>query len=132
MPGLANANVLISRDENSHCEFAALLFSKLIHKPSEKIIRNIILSAVELEKQFVCGAVKTPLLGLNSDLLCLWVEYMADHVASMFKIAPLFNTPNPLPWMNSISMSLKSNFHEGRVPEYTHIQSSGFDLDASF
>lgn len=55
MPGLSFSNELISRDEGLHTDFACLLFSFLIHRPSGKQIREIVTEAVEIEKRFMCG-----------------------------------------------------------------------------
>ena len=50
MPGLCFSNELISRDEGLHCDFACLLYAKLVNKlPGSRII-EIISNAVEIEK----------------------------------------------------------------------------------
>ena len=51
MPGLTFSNELISRDEGLHCDFACLLFTKLVHKPSPQRIRDIITDAVTIEQE---------------------------------------------------------------------------------
>lgn len=51
MPGLTFSNELISRDEGLHCDFACLLFTKLVHKPSPQRIREIITDAVTIEQE---------------------------------------------------------------------------------
>ena len=51
MPGLTFSNELISRDEGLHCDFACLLFTKLVHKPSSQRIREIITDAVTIEQE---------------------------------------------------------------------------------
>ena len=50
MPGLCHSNELISRDDGLHTEFAVLMYSMLIDKPSRDIVIKIISEAVELEK----------------------------------------------------------------------------------
>ena len=48
MPGLCFSNELISRDEGLHCDFACLLYSKLINKLPESRIVEIVSSTVEI------------------------------------------------------------------------------------
>jgi len=56
MPGLCFSNELISRDEGLHCDFACLLYSKLINKLPESRIIEIVISAVKIEMEFVTNA----------------------------------------------------------------------------
>ena len=53
MPGLTFSNELISRDEALHTEFAIYLYSKLEKKLAKKKIQEIIMDAVEIEKEFI-------------------------------------------------------------------------------
>ncbi len=56
MPGLSFANELISRDEGLHCDFACLIYSQLVHKLPEAVVKQIIQNAVAIEKEFVMEA----------------------------------------------------------------------------
>jgi ribonucleotide reductase beta subunit family protein with ferritin-like domain len=69
MPGLTFSNELISRDEALHTEFAIYLYSKLEKKLVKKKIQEIIMDAVEIEKEFICEALPCRLIGMNSDLM---------------------------------------------------------------
>lgn len=80
MPGLTFSNELISRDEGLHRDFACLIFQKLNHRPPESEVRQIITEATEIEKQFVCDALPVSLIGMNSDLMSQYIEYVADHL----------------------------------------------------
>ena len=51
MPGLTFSNELISRDEGLHCDFACLLFTKLVHQPSPDRTKEIIMDAVTIEQE---------------------------------------------------------------------------------
>ena len=51
MPGLTFSNELISRDEGLHCDFACLLFTKLVHQPTPERVRDIIADAVTIEQE---------------------------------------------------------------------------------
>ncbi len=70
MPGLCFSNELISRDEGMHCDFACLLYSKLINKLPTTRITEIIHSAVEIEMEFVVDALPVELIGMNSTMMC--------------------------------------------------------------
>ncbi len=56
MLGLCFSNELISRDKGMHCDFVCLLYSKLINKLPVLHIVKIICSTVEIEMEFVVGA----------------------------------------------------------------------------
>jgi ribonucleoside-diphosphate reductase subunit M2 len=58
MPGLTFSNELISRDEALHCEFAVLLYSKLVKKIDKARIYEIIKEAVEIEIEFILENLK--------------------------------------------------------------------------
>ena len=69
MPGLTFSNELISRDEGLHCDFACLLYSMLNNKLTQDQIYEIILEAVEIEKEFVSEALPVELIGMNSEVI---------------------------------------------------------------
>ena len=79
MPGLTFSNELISRDEALHTEFAILLYSKLQKKLSQKEIYDIVDEAVLIEKEFITEALPCRLIGMNSSLMSLYIEYVADR-----------------------------------------------------
>jgi ribonucleoside-diphosphate reductase subunit M2 len=78
MPGLCFSNELISRDEGMHCDFACLLYSKMVNRLPEGRIVEIITNAVEIEKEFVSDALPVELIGMNSSLMCEYIEFCAD------------------------------------------------------
>jgi ribonucleoside-diphosphate reductase beta chain len=70
MQGLCNANALIFKDENLHCDFAIHLFNNHIeNKISEKRIKEILLSALEIEKEFITESLPVSLIGMNQNLM---------------------------------------------------------------
>ena len=138
MPGLAFSNELISRDEGLHCDFACLLYSKLVNKLDNDRITEIITNAVEIEKEFVVDALPVELIGMNSVMMCQYIEFCADRLMTELNCPKYYNTSNPFEWMEMISLQGKTNFFEKRVGEYAK---SGvgvekteqvFDLDADF
>jgi len=77
MPGLSFSNELISRDEGLHCDFACLLYSQLRNKLPESKVHEIIMNAVEIEKDFVTDAIPVQLIGMNAQLMCQYIEFVA-------------------------------------------------------
>ena len=119
MPGLSFSNELISRDEGLHCDFACLLYTKhLVEKlPKEKVM-EIIIDAVAIEKEFVTDSLPVKLIGMNSDLMGQYIEFVADRLLVELGNQRVFNTVNPFDFMEMISLQGKANFFEKRVGEY--------------
>lgn len=118
MPGLSFSNELISRDEGLHCDFACLLYSMIENKLSEKRVHEIIANAVEIEKEFVSDALPVDLIGMNSKLMCQYIEFVADRLLVALEYPKLYNATNPFDFMELISLQGKTNFFEKRVGEY--------------
>ena len=139
MPGLAFSNELISRDEGLHCDFACLLYSKhLITKLPKDKVAEIIMDAVTIEKEFVTDALPVKLIGMNSDLMGQYIEFVDDRLLVELGNDRVYNTTNPFDFMEMISLQGKSNFFEKRVGEYQKagvLNNSGaqnFVLDEEF
>ncbi|MES2762323.1 MAG: ribonucleoside-diphosphate reductase small subunit [Bacteroidota bacterium] len=140
MPGLSFSNELISRDEGLHCDFACMLYADHIQNklPKEKVTQ-IITDAVVIEKEFVSDAIPVRLIGMNSDLMCQYIEFCADRLLLALGCDKFYNATNPFDFMEMISLQGKTNFFEKRVAEY---QKSGvmnnkeennvFNLDEDF
>jgi len=118
MPGLSFSNELISRDEGLHCDFACLLYSQLVEKLDTKKVTDIIVNAVEIEKEFVTDALPVRLIGMNSTLMCQYIEFVADRLLVSLGCNKHYNATNPFDFMELISLQGKTNFFEKRVAEY--------------
>jgi ribonucleoside-diphosphate reductase beta chain len=118
MPGLSFANELISRDEGLHCDFACLLYSQLVHPLPESTVHAIIQHAVEIEKEFVVSALPVKLIGMNADLMCQYIEFVADRLLVALGCTKIYQASNPFDFMELISLQGKTNFFERRVSEY--------------
>ena len=118
MPGLTFSNELICRDEGIHTDYACLLFSYLKNKPSSEIIEKIITEAVDIEKEYFSDALPVSLLGMNCDLMCQYVEFVADRLLVAFGNKKYYNVTNPFDFMENISLAGKTNFFEKRVSDY--------------
>ena len=118
MPGLTFSNELISRDEGLHCDFACLLYSCLKSKLSDERVHAIVGDAVAIERDFICDALPCKLVGMNSDLMAQYIEFVADRLLIALGHPKMFNATNPFDWMELISLQGKTNFFEKRVGEY--------------
>ncbi|MBL0340328.1 MAG: ribonucleotide-diphosphate reductase subunit beta [Bacteroidetes bacterium] len=118
MPGLSFSNELISRDEGLHCDFACLLYSMLDTKLSQQRIYEIIEDAVKNEHEFVTDALPVSLIGMNSKLMCQYIEFVADRLLVSLGYPKIYNATNPFDFMETISLQGKTNFFEKRVAEY--------------
>ncbi len=118
MPGLSFSNELISRDEGLHCDFACLLYSMLQNQLPKEEVKQIICDAVDFEKEFVRDALPVSLIGMNADLMTKYIEFVADRLLMALGCPAAYDTQNPFPWMEMISMQGKTNFFEKRVGDY--------------
>ena len=121
MPGLCQSNELISRDEGMHTEFAVLMYKYLKNKPSKERILEIIREAVEIETEFITDSLSCKLIGMNSELMTQYIQYVADRLLQMLNIDKIYNASNPFDWMELISVQGKTNFFEKRVGEYSNV-----------
>lgn len=119
MPGLSFANELISRDEGLHCDFACLLYTAhMQNRLSDAEVQRIICDAVAIEKEFVSESLPVRLIGMNADLMCQYIEFVADRLLLALGSTKAFNAANPFDFMELISLQGKTNFFERRVGEY--------------
>jgi ribonucleoside-diphosphate reductase subunit M2 len=118
MPGLTFSNELISRDEALHTEFAILLYSKLQKKINKSRIYEIVREAVEIETEFICDALPCRIIGMNSDLMTQYIQFVADRLCLQLGYDKIYGTANPFPFMELISLESKTNFFEKRVADY--------------
>jgi len=119
MPGLSFSNELISRDEGLHCDFACLLYTDhLVNKLPKSTIEKIIVDAVEIEKEFIIESLPVKLIGMNSDLMSKYIEFVADRLLVELGNEKVYNATNPFDFMDMISLQGKTNFFEKRVAEY--------------
>lgn len=142
MPGLTFSNELISRDEGLHTDFACLLYERhIVNKLSQERVEEIIRDAVKIEKDFICGALPVRLIGMNSDLMSQYIEFVADRLMVALGHEKIYNVTNPFDFMEMISLQGKTNFFEKKVAEYQKagVKTSGngeahkvFSLDSEF
>ncbi|MDB4027826.1 ribonucleotide-diphosphate reductase subunit beta, partial [Flavobacteriaceae bacterium] len=119
MPGLTFSNELISRDEGVHCDFAVHLHNHhLVNKVPKDRIRSIIVDALNIEREFITESLPASLIGMNSNLMTQYLEFVTDRLLVELQCEKEFNTKNPFDFMDMISLQGKTNFFEKRVAEY--------------
>lgn len=132
MPGLCASNELISRDEGLHTDFAVLLYSMLNDKLPEADIHALFQEAVIIERTFICESLPCALLGINSQLMTQYIEYVADRLIITLGYTPFFNATNPFDFMESISLESKTNFFELRPTQYQNASILNKSRDSTF
>jgi ribonucleotide reductase beta subunit family protein with ferritin-like domain len=118
LPGLTFSNELISRDEALHCEFAVLLYSKLLKKMSKARVHEIIKEAVEIEIEFICEALPCRLIGMNSQMMTQYIQFVADRLCVQLGYEKIYNVTNSCDYMELISLESKGNMFERKIGEY--------------
>jgi len=138
MPGLSFSNELISQDKGLHCNFACLLYSKIVNPLPESWIVEIINSTIKIEMEFVADALPVELIGMNSVMMCNYLKFCADRLLISLGCHRHFKVGNPFEWMEMIGLQGKTNFFEKRVGAYSKSGVGAdradqfFALDASF
>ena len=140
MPGLTFSNELISRDEGVHCDFAVHLHNHhLVNKVPKDRIREIIVDALKIEREFITESLPVSLIGMNAVLMTQYLEFVADRLLVELGCDREYNTSNPFDFMDMISLQGKTNFFEKKVAEYqksgvmnTDSQAQKISFDADF
>ena len=152
LPGLALSNDWIARDEGMHFSFSSLMFRVLRDKHNKGTLTNtdvkdinlipsdvpqsefeeIVREAVSFEKEFIKAALPVDLIGMNSDLMCQYIEAVADRIADLFEFERVFNTNNPFDFMRALDVQNVTNFFEKRVSEYQRPKDRAIAFDEAF
>ncbi len=119
MPGLTFSNELISRDEGVHCDFAVHLHNEhVVNQVPKERIKEILVDALNIEREFITESLPISLIGMNSKLMTQYLEFVTDRLLVEFKCEKVFNVTNPFDFMDMINLQGKTNFFEKRVSEY--------------
>jgi len=133
MPGLTFSNELISRDEGVHCDFAVHLHNHhLINKVPKARIKEILMQALDIEREFITESLPASLIGMNATLMAQYLEFVTDRLLVELGCERVYNSSNPFDFMDMISLQGKTNFFEKRVSEYQKagVMNSGSTGDA--
>jgi ribonucleotide reductase beta subunit family protein with ferritin-like domain len=118
LPGLIKSNEFIARDEGMHTDFACLMYSKLKYKLKQSTINAIMHEAVLISQEFLTDSIPCKFIGMNSESMNSYIEYVADRLMVSLGYNKIFNKQNPFNFMESIGLSGKTNFFESRATEY--------------
>ena len=137
LPGLATSNEFISRDEGLHRDFACHLHNThLVNKVPVERITQIIVEALDIEREFITESLPVNLIGMNAKLMAEYLEFVTDHLLETLNCPKVYNTPNPFDFMDMISLEGKTNFFEKRVSEYKKAgvgeEQSSHNIDDAF
>ena len=81
-------------------------------------IVEIIKEAVEIEQEFLTEALPVRLIGMNSEMMNTYIEFVADRLLVELETPKHWNSKNPFDFMEMISLEGKTNFFEKRVGDY--------------
>jgi ribonucleoside-diphosphate reductase beta chain len=138
LPGLTFSNELINRDEGLHSDFAVYLHQNhIMNKVSKERITEILVDALNIEREFITESLPVSLIGMNSKLMTQYLEFVTDRLLQEYGCEKVYNTSNPFDFMEMISLEGKTNFFEKRVSEYQKagVKSGGtgsISFDADF
>ena len=135
MIGIGEQFEYIMRDESIHLAFGCDLINTIKEENPviwtenfKKTISDLIVKAVDFEKQYAYDACPEGLLGINPDQFSQYVEYIADRRLERIDLPRVYDTETPFPWMSqSVALSKDKNFFETRVTEYQTAGSLDWD-----
>lgn len=126
-PGIGQMFRYTLRDESNHIELFRNLLMDLVEENKEiwtedfrRELRDLMIEAVDLEKEFIRDCLPVDALGLSADDFLQYIDYIADRRLEGVGLAPLNpGVSNPLPWLaEMMDIQKEQNFFEGRVTEY--------------
>lgn len=134
LPGLCFSNDYIARDEGQHCEFAVLMYNKVLpeHRIPQEEVYEIFREAVAIETEFVTEAIPVSLIGMNSSMMEEYIKFVADFWLVQLGYEKLFGAKNPFSFMVNISIQGKTNFFEKRVGDYKRANVGAAPEEQSF
>jgi ribonucleoside-diphosphate reductase beta chain len=138
LPGLTFSNELINRDEGLHSDFAVYLHENhIVNKVTKERITEILVDALNIEREFITESLPVSLIGMNSTLMTQYLEFVTDRLLVEYGCDKVYNSSNPFDFMEMISLEGKTNFFEKRVSEYQKagVKSGGtgsISFDAEF
>lgn len=118
LEGLIKSNEFIARDEGLHVKFACEIYNLLNTKLPYETVKNIIDHGVQISKIFFSDALPVRLIGMNTQSMSDYIEYIADRLLVDLGYKKMYNTSNPFGFMETIGLTGKTNFFESRPTEY--------------
>jgi len=125
MPGLAQSNELIARDEFIHTIWGSMLYNETTQRPSRAELEEIARAGVVIAKDFAADILvgsKLPVAQMNKH-----IEAQMDTVLGMINEPPLFGSKTEFQFMLKLTMPGMTDFFHREVTEYTNGASSTDD-----
>jgi ribonucleotide reductase beta subunit family protein with ferritin-like domain len=88
------------------------------NKINEKVVHQMFIEAVIIEKEFICESLPCSLLGMNSEAMSQYIEFVSDRLLESLGYNKIWGTVNPFDFMESMSIEGKTNFFESRPTQY--------------
>ena len=98
-------------------------------KPNKDTIQQIVKEAVEIEKEFILDALPCSLIGMNSEKMTQYIEYVSDRLLKQVGQEKVWNSTNPFDFMETISLDGKTNFFEKRVGDYGKMDEDTHEIE---
>ena len=74
--------------------------------------------AVKIEQDFITKSIPCKLIGMNSDLMKEYIEFIADRLLIQLGYKKIWKSENPFSFMELISLRGKANFFEVKESNY--------------
>lgn len=139
LPGICFGNSKIIVDEGVHSRHWVHFYNNHIqHKLKAEEVEGMMRDAVALETAFIVESLPCRIIGMNSDSMTEYIQFVSNRIMSDLHLTPLFpGAKCPFSFMETIALEGKTNFFEGRVAEYAISKGfSGeegkFDTEAEF
>ena len=138
MRGTTQMIKFIQRDENTHLALFQNMIKvmrdehpELFTKELDDDVYTMFRKATELEISWGQYITDGQILGLTDDIIKQYIEHLCDKRLRTTGLKPIFNTPNPISWINNYNEfnSQRVNFFEGNVTNY---KKGGLDMSEDF
>ncbi len=128
MVGVGEQFQYILRDESVHLAFGSDLINTIVQENPEiwtdkfkTEVTASIKKGVELEILYAKDCLPRGIVGLNSDMIKEYMQYIGDRRLERIGLEKVYGSDNPFPWMSEIvDLKKEKNFFETRVTEYKH------------
>ncbi len=135
MVGIGEQFEYIMRDESLHLAFGADVINTIKAENPEvwtqsfqSDIQKLIMKAVQFEEAYARESCPDGIVGMNAELFCEYVQYIADRRLERIGIEKIYHKTNPFPWLSTTTdLSKEKNFFETRVTEYQQAGSLEWD-----
>ena len=96
-----------------------MLYGKLQNKLSDKDFIEIMKEAVDIEIEFITLAIPCRMIGMIATLMISYIKFVADRLCLQLGYDKIYGDKNPLDFMESISLDLKTNMFDAKISSYS-------------